>query len=74
MVSMLGPKGFTPCTATRRAAYAAIGLLTISGAAIGGPARLLAASANARPPVEGFKLSTIELGIRIVAPRSLVVS
>jgi hypothetical protein len=39
-----------------------------------GEAGLFAVSAIARPPADGFKLSTIELGIRIVASRSLVVS
>src|SRR5271169_1575525 len=38
------------------------------------PCISLVASERARLVTEGFRLSTIELGIRIVAPRSLVAS
>jgi len=44
------------------------------GRTIPGCTMSLPASASARVAADGFKLSTIELGIRIVAPLSLVVS
>jgi hypothetical protein len=39
-----------------------------------GPLNALLASASAKVAAEGFRLSTIELGMRIVAPLSFVVS
>ena len=47
---------------------------TLGGRGTSGSGTPLPASASASVAAEGFRLSTIELGIRIVAPRSLVVS
>ena len=77
MIARAAPQSDNSDLRGRSADQAAIGNLGDSAAALGpssDPACSMLASVRAILVADGFRLSTIEVGISMVAPRSLVVS